>query len=78
MEQEVEGDERTPVQSVIEADTERTALLKEQHELDEFLKNVKVNADDEEEWDEAKDEEINRKRERLQEVRCLLGFRPCN
>jgi len=57
------------VQSVIEADTERLELLKEQKDLDEFLKNVKVAGDDEEEeWDEAKEEEITQKRERVQEV----------
>jgi len=57
------------VQSVIEADTERLELLKEQKDLDEFLKNVKVADDDEEEeWDEAKEEEITQKRERVQEV----------
>lgn len=57
------------MQSVIEADTERLELLKEQKDLDEFLKNVKVADDDEEEeWDEAKEEEITQKRERVQEV----------
>ena len=57
------------MQSVIEADTERLELLKEQKDLDEFLKNVKVAGDDEEEeWDEAKEEEITQKRERVQEV----------
>jgi len=61
------------VQSVIEADTERLELLKEQKDLDEFLKNVKVADDDEEEeWDEAKEEEITQKRERVQEVLVAL------
>lgn len=69
VEQEVEGDDRTPLQSVIDADVERLNLLKERDELEAFMKDI---GKDDEEYDEQKEQEATAKRERLTEVYKLL------
>eukprot|EP01087_Luapelamoeba_hula_P019020 TRINITY_DN6241_c0_g1_i1.p1 TRINITY_DN6241_c0_g1~~TRINITY_DN6241_c0_g1_i1.p1 ORF type:complete len:701 (+),score=184.17 TRINITY_DN6241_c0_g1_i1:83-2185(+) len=68
VEQEVEGDDRTALRFVIEADTERTELFNEQQELEAYFKALKEEEASAEDYDESKEEEAAKKRERLNDV----------